>query len=144
MGSLARWDPFSTAMTERGQRRMARPMSALAELDRFGVAAAMDMYETENDLVVLVSLPGMEPDEIQITVTGDMLTIQGELKDAGEQPERQYFHRERPVGRFTRSVTLPRDVKGADAHAEFGHGVLTLTIPKTEETRPRQISVTSK
>jgi HSP20 family protein len=123
---------------------MTRPTSALGELDRFGVAAAMDMYETENDLVVLVSLPGMEPDAIQITVAGDLLTIQGELKDDGEQPGRQYFHRERPVGQFTRSVTLPRDVKGADAHAEFDHGVLTLTIPKAEETRPRQISVTGR
>ena len=104
----------------------------------------IDMYQTDDDVVVKTSLPGINPDEVDITVTGDTLTIKGEHKEEQETKEENYHYKERRFGSFSRTVDLPAVVKSDKADATFEDGVLTLTMPKSEETKPKQIKIKSK
>ncbi len=101
----------------------------------------IDMYETEKDVVVKASLPGMKPEDLQISVTGDVLTIQGELKSEQEVKRENYHLQEHRYGSFSRSVQLPADVNTDHADASFENGVLTLTLPKAEAAQAKQIRV---
>lgn len=104
---------------------------------------ALDMFETEEAVVVKAALPGFAPEDIQISVTGNTLTIKGESLEEKEEQQRNYIHRERSVASFQRVVSLPHEV-GAEATAEFENGVLTLTLPKPEEVKPKSIQITVK
>jgi len=100
----------------------------------------LDVYQTPNELVIKATVPGVKPEEVDITITGDTLTIGAEVKE--EKIEKaEYLYRERRFGSATRTITLPKALKGDQAHASFENGVLTLTIPKAEEAKPRQIKV---
>jgi len=105
---------------------------------------SVDMYQTENDIVVKASLPGMKADDIQISVVGDVLTLRGEVHAEDEINEASYHIRERRSGSFARSLPLPAAVQSDRAKAEFENGVLTLTLPKAEEMRPKTITVKAK
>lgn len=105
---------------------------------------SVDMYQTENDIVVKASLPGMKADDIQISVVGDVLTLRGEVHTEEEINEASYHIRERRIGSFARSLPLPAAVQSDRAKAEFENGVLTLTLPKAEEMRPKTITVKAK
>lgn len=107
-------------------------------------APSVDMYQTENDIVVKASLPGMKADDIQISVVGDVLTLRGEVNVDEDVKEASYHIRERRSGAFSRSMPLPSSVQADKARAEFENGVLTLTLPKAEEMRPKTISVKAK
>jgi HSP20 family protein len=107
-------------------------------------ALAIDIYETADSVVVKTSVPGVKPEEIDITITGNTVTIAGETKAEEKVEEENYIRRERRYGRFSRSVTLPSGVKTEKAEATFEHGLLTLTIPKAEEAKPKVIKVKSK
>ncbi len=102
----------------------------------------LDIYATEDALVVKAALPGVKPQDVEITVSGDMLTISGTFNEEREQKGEQYLFQELRRGRFTRSVSLPADLDRDAATANFEDGLLTLTIPKAEETKPRQIRIT--
>ncbi len=106
----------------------------------------LDMYETENDIVVKAAIPGLKPEEIDVTVTGDLLTIRGEFKSENEQTDekRNYHRQERRFGSFCRQVSLPAGVNTDAGSAEFENGVLTLTLPKAEEAKVRKVQITSK
>ncbi len=105
---------------------------------------SMDMYQTENDIVVKASLPGMKADDIQISVVGDVLSLRGETHAEEEIKEASYHIRERRSGSFARSIPLPAAVQADKARAEFEDGVLTLTLPKAEEMKPKTITVKAK
>jgi len=107
-------------------------------------ALAMDMYETPENVVVKTAVPGVKPEDIDITITGHTLTIAGETKAEKKVEEENYIRRERRYGRFSRSITLPSGVQGEKAEASFEDGLLTLTIPKAEEAKPKVIKVKSK
>jgi HSP20 family protein len=111
--------------------------------DSFDVPA-VDLYQTENEVVVKVSLPGMKAEDIQISVVSDVLTLQGETRMEEEIKEASYHIRERRNGTFSRSIQLPAPVQSDKAKAEFENGVLTLTLPKAEEIRPKTITVKAK
>ena len=101
----------------------------------------VDVHQTDDDIIVTVSLPGIKPEDVNITLTGRTLVISGELK-ADEQVEReQYVYRERRVGTFNRQMRLPVRVEGEKAQATFENGLLRLTLPKAEESKPRQIEI---
>lgn len=104
----------------------------------------IDMYQTDDDVVVKASLPGVNPDEVDITVTGDTLTIKGEHKEESQTKEENYYYKERRFGSFSRTVSLPVQVESGKANATFEDGILTLTMPKSEETKPKQIKIKSK
>jgi len=124
---------------------------ALMDMPRFGGLISgivpVDVYQTDDDVVVKATMPGVKPEDINISITGESLTIEGEIEEELEiSDERNVrFHvRERRYGSFYRSLTLPTLVDADKASAEFENGVLTLTLPKVEEVKPKKITVKTK
>lgn len=104
----------------------------------------LDMYQTDNDVVIEASIPGINPDDINISVAGEVLTIKGEVKQEKETKDADYHIKERRFGSFSRSITLPTQVVADKANAEFKNGILKLTLPKAEEVKPKTITVKAK
>jgi HSP20 family protein len=102
----------------------------------------LDVYTTPEEIVIIASLPGLTPDEVDIVIEGDTLTIRGELRPPLENVG--YLFQERAYGPFSRTLTLNVLVEAEKAEAVFENGVLTLTLPKAEETKPKVIKVKSK
>jgi len=105
---------------------------------------AIDMYQTEDEVVVKASLPGMKADDVQISITGETLSIKGEFKEKAETKEKAYHLREQRYGSFERTLGLPAEVVADKAKAEFEDGILTITLPKAEEVKPKTITVKAK
>jgi HSP20 family protein len=105
---------------------------------------ALDMFQTEEAAVIKSSVPGVKPEEIDITISGNTLTISGETREEEEIKEEDYIRRERRYGSFTRSVVLPEGLEPDQAEASFEDGVLTLSIPKAPEAKPKVIKVKGK
>jgi len=149
MSSLVRWDPFRDVLSLR--RAMDQLFEDSFVTPRFawltpsGTAGfAMDVYETKDEVIVKAALPGIKPEQAEVTISGNTLTIRGEAKEEKEVKEENYICRERHVGSFARSVTLPDGLKADKAEATFENGVLTLKIPKMEEVKPKTIKVKAK
>jgi len=110
----------------------------------------IDMYQTVDDVVVKAVVPGFRPDQVQINVTGDVLTIRGEAQQEEEKTssprgnDKAWHLREHRFGSFERSVALPVSVISDQATAEFENGVLTITLPKAEEVKPKTINIKAK
>ena len=102
----------------------------------------LDIYRTDDALVVKAALPGVKPEDVDVTVEGDTLTVSGEFQEEHAEDDRGYLFRELRRGRFSRTIQLPGDVSADQAAARYEHGILTLTLPKREEARPRQIRIT--
>lgn len=149
MSSLMRWEPFRElislreAMDRLFEESFVRPWGTWLRPGEAGTMA-VDMYETDDAVVVKASLPGVKPEDLDISVTGDSLTIRGETKREEEVKEENYIRRERFYGSFCRTLPLPVPVVADDAEAEFENGVLTLTLPKAEEVKPKSIKVKAK
>jgi HSP20 family protein len=105
---------------------------------------AIDMYQTDNDVVVKASIPGIKAEEVQINITGDILTLKGEAKQEAERKDRAWHIREQRFGSFERSLVLPTAVKSDKAEAVFENGILTITLPKADEVKPRTINIQAK
>ncbi len=149
MANLVRWDPFRDMVTLREamdrlfEESFVRPRGWLAPTE--GLATlALDVYETADDVTVQASIPGVKPEDIDISITGDMLTIKGEVSEEREEKEGTYYIRERRYGAFERSITLPTQINADKAQADFANGVLTLTLPKVEEVKPKSIQIKAK
>jgi len=104
-------------------------------------ALALDVIETEDKFIVKASLPGIDPDELDITFTDNVLTIKGEIKEEKDVEGSNYLLRERRYGIFQRSIALPEPVNADKIEAVYKDGILTLSIPKVEEIKPKKISV---
>jgi HSP20 family protein len=104
----------------------------------------VDILEKEDSFVTQVELPGMRRDDIDISVTGNMLTISGERKLETEVNKGDYRRRERSYGRFSRSMNLPSNVDGDKIKASFEDGVLEIVLPKTAESKTKKIAVSEK
>jgi HSP20 family protein len=145
--SLMRWQPFEELMSLREamdrlfEESIVWPRSWLAPAAQ---TFAVDIYETKDDVVVKASLPGVKPEDIEVSVVGDTLTIKGEVKEEKDIKEENYIRKERRYGSFCRSFTLPVSVNPDKATAEFENGVLTLTLPKAEEVKPKTIAIKAK
>ena len=105
-------------------------------------APGVDIYETENELVVKADLPDVNPQDLDIRVENNILTIRGERKFATKVNEDNYLRIERAYGSFSRSFSLANSVKSDAIKADYQNGVLTLSLPKREEAKPKQIKVT--
>jgi HSP20 family protein len=105
-------------------------------------APAVDIYETPNELVVKADLPDVEENDIDVRVENNLLTIRGERKLEKSVSEENYLRVERTYGSFSRSFSLPNTVNPEAIAAEYKNGLLTVTLPKREESRPRQVKVT--
>lgn len=145
MANLTRFDPFSEMVSLRGVMDRLFDESYVPfgwrVLNGDGLTTAVDVHQTNDEIVVTASLPGVKPEDVDITITGQSLSIRGEFK-ADEKVERdQYIYRERRTGAFSRQLELPVRVQGEKAEATFENGLLRLTIPKAEDVKPRQIQV---
>lgn len=147
MSNLTRWEPVREMMTLREAMdrlfddAFTRPISPR---DGGWSSPAIDMYQTDDEVVVKAALPGFEADEVQINITGDVLTIRGEMEQEEEKKDRAWHIREQRWGSFERSVALPTAVTSDKANADFENGILTITLPKAEEVKPRTITVKAK
>jgi len=103
----------------------------------------LDVQTTADALIVKAALPGIRPDDVDITIDGITLTIQGRLNEEREEGEQGYLVREIRRGSFSRSVALTSDLKTDEAKASFENGIVTLTIPKAEQAKPRRIPIGS-
>jgi HSP20 family protein len=107
-------------------------------------APAVDLYQTDNEVVVKAALPGLKADDVQISITGDILSLKGEFKQENETKEKAYHLREQRYGAFERTFALPTAVVSDKAKAEFENGILNITLPKAEEVKPKMITVKAK
>ncbi len=143
MAYITRWDPFREMATLRStmDRLFDESMKSAGWEDRGIGALALDVAENEDGYVVKASLPGVNPDDIEITLHDNTLTIKGEIKADTNIDEKNYRLRERRSGAYMRSVTLPVPVDSEKVEAVNEHGVLTLTLPKAETVKPKKIAV---
>jgi len=148
MPGIVRWEPFREMtslrdamdrMFEEGFWRPPVPFAGWAE-----GSLALDMYETEDSVVVKTAIPGMKPEDLDISVTGNTLTIRAETTEEEEIKREHYLRRERRHGSCARSVTLPSGLQTDMAEADYTDGVLTLTFPKAEEVKAKTIKVKSQ
>jgi HSP20 family protein len=148
--NISRWEPSREMMTLREAMdrlfndAFTRPLSTMREGGSTGSSPAIDMYQTDNEVVVKAALPGIKPEEVQISVNDDILTIRGETKHDEEQKNQSWHIRERGWGAFERSVTLPSGVVADRANADFENGILTITLPKSEKAKPKTITIKPK
>lgn len=146
MANLTRWDPVRDMMSLRNAMDQLFDSAFVGpnvawQPETLGVA--MDVIENPDKYVVKASLPGIKPEELEVTFNNNVLTIKGEVKEEKEVDEARYHLRERRYGAFARSFSLPTNVKSDAIQANYEQGVLTLTLPKAEEARPKKISVGS-
>jgi HSP20 family protein len=136
-----RWDPFREI-----QREMGRLFESLEPLQTWRVARQfppMNLYDSGDHYVLTVPLPGSSPEDLDLSITGETLTLRGERKRAEGVSDESYRRQERPFGRWTRTVTLPDRVDSGQVAASYSQGVLTVTLPKAESAKPRHISVSA-
>lgn len=143
--SISRWEPFKEMMTLREamdrlfEDSFVRPSRFFREA--VGTYLPLDVYMTNDAVVIRASVPGAKPDNVEITIEGDTVTIRGEIK--APQEEGTFLLQEQRYGPFSRSIELALPVQADKAEAKFENGVLTLTIPKAEEIKPKVIKVKS-
>ena len=144
MRTIARWEPFRgvTTLQEQINRMFNDGFNRTGEQSSLSTwAPAVDIYETEQELVVKADLPDIDPKDLDIRVENNLLTIRGERKFEKKVSEEDYLRVERSFGSFARSFTLANTVDTDAIKAEYQNGVLTLSIPKREEAKPKQIKV---
>jgi HSP20 family protein len=143
--ALVPWKPFDELTSFRREMdqlwdRFFSERPALDMLEK-GWEPTMDITETKSDLIVKAELPGIDPKEIDISLTGDTLTIKGEKQQEKEEKEENYYRIERSYGIFSRTIKLPVSVQNDKIKASYQHGVLKITLPKSEEAKQKQIKI---
>jgi HSP20 family protein len=146
---IARWEPFNEMVSLRDavshlfEDAFIRPAWPLP-FEGSAWSMPVDVIETQDNVIVKAAVPGVKPEELDISITGDTLTIKGETKAEEKFEEGSYLRKERRFGAFQRTLTLSVNVVADKAKAEFENGVLTLTLPKAEEAKPKSIKVKIK
>lgn len=144
MNSITRWDPFHNLSTLQEQVNRLFDSNFPARGDNSALttwAPAVDIHETENELVLKADIPGISEKELDVRVENNMLTIRGERKFEQEVKEDNYLRVERTYGSFSRSFSLPNTVNTEAIKAEYKNGVLTVELPKRAESKPKQVKV---
>ena len=145
MRAMNRWEqPLrgATALQDQINRMFSEGVGHAGEESNLTPwAPAVDIYETENELVIKADLPDVNPQNLDIRVENNILTIRGERKFESKVKEDNYLRVERAYGSFSRSFALANSVKTDDIKADYQNGVLTLRLPKREEAKPKQIKV---
>lgn len=143
MSSMSRFDPIREMITMRQAVDKMLGDTFVRGSESRGTGAwllPMDAYFTDETIVIRADVPGLKPEEIEITLEGDTLSLRGEIKRE-EANGRKYVLLERPTGKFERTLTINTPIDADKVEAAFSNGVLTLTLPKAEAVRPRQIAV---
>jgi len=145
--SIMRWDPFDEVSTlRRSMERMFddffTPRQALrSATGPIAWEPAVEMFETQDSVVVRAELPNIDPKTVDVTVTNDAITLKGETKREEEQKGRNFYRRELRYGAFTRTRPLATEVKSAEAKATYKDGVLEVSVPKSERVKPTSVKV---
>lgn len=147
MSTMTRWDPFRELTTLRDE--MNRLFSrAVPEAGRGGQAStwspAVDVFDTADAIVLKAELPGLKPEEVEVEVDDDVLSIRGERTFREEVEEGRYHRIERAYGAFARTMALPAGVKAGEITASFTDGVLEVRVPKAEQATPRKITISAQ
>mgnify|MGYP001179631965 FL=1 len=147
--AMTRWEPFKDLMTLREAMDRLFEDSLVPTGTRWVSCRGemrcelpMDVYTTDEELIITAAVPGMNPEDVDITIEGDTLTIRGEM--AAPMENVNYIAQERSYGKFVRVLRLNIPLDSERAEATFDKGVLTLVIPKKEEVRPKTIQIKSK
>src|SRR2546430_13847677 len=143
MNALNRFEPFraTSGLESQVSRIFNELFDRSQESNLTSWAPAVDIFENEHELVVKADLPDVQPEELDIRVENNILTIRGERKFEKKVDEKNYLRVERSYGSFARSFALANTVNSEAINADYKDGVLTLTIPKREEAKPKQIKV---
>jgi len=144
MTNLTRWDPFSdmrTAMDRLFDEGFSRPWRVIPTSTEYEASFPVEVSETDEALEVKASLPGVKPEDVEVTIANDVLTVKATHEEKTEEKKRDYYRRELRYGSFHRSLSLPVSVDADKAVAKFENGLLHLTLPKAEAIRPKQIKV---
>ncbi len=141
---LAQWnwaqDPFQDL--HRLQREVNRLFSDFSEpAERF---PALNLWSSDDEATIAVELPGVDPKKVDLSVVGHVLTLQGERTEEPGVKAEAYHRRERSTGRFVRTVRLPFEVEADKVQARYEHGILRVTLPRKESTKPRRIAITAE
>jgi HSP20 family protein len=144
--AIVRWEPFRDLVaTQREFDRLFReafsPASGEGEVSTRTWAPPVDIYENGDSLVLKAELPGINPDDVEIRVEDNTLYLKGERKFEKDVKEQNYHRVERSYGTFTRTFTLPNSIDSEKVNASYKDGVLTLTMPKKEEAKPKTIKI---
>jgi len=123
------WDPFQVLWQDGGSL-LEQPW-----------AMPLDVYETKDRVVVKADVPGLKPEDLDVSVTGTLVTIRGERKHEQETREANFYRREVAYGTFQRQIELPHTVNADELKATYKQGILELSFPKKEEAKPKQIKV---
>jgi HSP20 family protein len=135
------WDPFQELQREVG--RIIGSFDPFQVARRVQVYPPMNLYDAGDRYVLTAQLPGITSGDIELSITGETLTMRGERKRAEGIKDDSYRRQERPMGRWSRTVTLPDRVENEQVSATFANGILTINLPKAAEARPRHIEVTA-
>jgi HSP20 family protein len=144
--TMERWEPFrngadiQTEVNRLFDNFFGRPSSAAAQSGRVW-APAVDIYETKDDLVLTVELPGVREKDVTVSITGDLLVIKGERRFEQEVKEQSFLHVERTYGTFERLIQLPMPVQSDKVKATYRDGVLVIQLPKVEAVKPKEIKI---
>jgi len=139
---LMPWRPFKplSALQEEMNRLLEEFWGRKRDLARF-ISPAIDMEETDKDIVVQAEMPGVEPEDIEVSISGNNLVIRGERKQEKEQKKKRYHVMECTYGSFYRSIPLPMEVDTEKVSAEYKKGILRVVLPKSKEVLPKQIKI---
>jgi len=140
---ITRWEPFRNMSNLQDQvnRLFDASLRAKEENALTAWAPSVDIYETENELVVKADIPDVNEKDIDVRVENNTLTIRGERKFEQKVKEENYLRVERTYGTFSRSFTMPNTINTEAIKAEYKQGVLTVELPKRAETKPKQVKV---
>jgi HSP20 family protein len=143
MNAISRWEPFRGlgSLQDQVNRLFEDTFARSGEGELASWSPAVDIYETEGELVVKADLPDIKGKDIDIRVENNTLTIRGERKFEEKVNKDNYLRVERAYGTFTRSFSLPNTVNTEGIQAEYHDGVLTVHLPKREESKPKQIKI---
>jgi HSP20 family protein len=144
MTNLIRWDPFADlrgTMDRLFDEGFSRPWRLIGSETPTEAAFPVEVSQTEDALDVKAALPGVKPEEVEVSVQNDVLTIRAEHKEETEDTKRDYYRREIRYGALQRVMALPTSVDTEKADARFENGILYLHLPKAEALRPKQIKV---
>ena len=146
MSNLIRWEPVRNMMSlrEAMDQLFNDAFTHPVSMSGGSVIPAIDLYQNNDEVVVKAALPGLKADDVQISVTADVLTLRGEFKQENEQKDTTYHIREQRYGSFERSIMLPSDVQTDKSKADFENGILTITLPKAESVKPKSITIKAK
>lgn len=145
--AITRWDPFRDLMSIQNEmnRLFGRTYGGdVGETTRGAWTPALDVFETQEKFVITMELPGVSPDDVDISVEDSTLMVRGERRFYNEQQEESFLRIERRFGEFTRSLTLPSTADAESIQASFDQGLLTIEVPKKEEAKPRKISIKAR